>query len=200
MEAFAYFPSLVYRDEKPDLALSLYSNLEPYLLSAKDCLSDNAGMELVQTCNLTRDRNFYHLIDYIKDASHAILQDQGYEVGKYDFNVTGLWGQALKSKGATDIHVHKNSHISGWFFLKAPENGAYPIFYDPRNAKAMAELDYKDGPEITQATRAIHFNNMKDGTVLIANSWLPHQIVSAGSDGETVALHFTVSCREREIW
>lgn len=198
MEAFAYFPSLVYRDEKPEWVSQLRDSLIPHFERAEAHWdSQDLKPPLVQTGLIHQDRNFEPLVTYLYEASNLILGDQGYLTDRYDLHLTALWGQRMLAGGATEVHVHKNSHLTGWMFLDVPEKCAYPVFKDPRYGKALLDLDYEDGEEIKPATSAVNFNNVVPGTILIANSWLPHQIIGGNPDSATTAIHFIVSCREK---
>jgi hypothetical protein len=109
-----------------------------------------------------------------------------------------LWAQETKNGAGTNVHVHKNSQICGWFFLDVPENGTYPIYHDTRMNKQMIELDYIQNDEVTAATPAIHFNNMRPGTAMFSNSWMQHQLGNGSSDLPTRCVHFIVSHKERQ--
>jgi uncharacterized protein (TIGR02466 family) len=146
---------------------------------------------------MTSDPDLKFLVDYLLESSIDILRSQGYDVDKYEFSVSALWGQDVKCNGGTNVHVHKNSQICGWFFLETPEGGSFPVYYDPRIQKQMIELDFVQGPELTNASSSVHFNNLKPGTVLMANSWLQHQLTQNISQAETKSVHFVVSHRER---
>jgi hypothetical protein len=100
--------------------------------------------------------------------------------------------------GGTNVHVHKNTQLSGWFFLETPENGAYPVYHDPRINKQMIELDYIQSAELTNASTQVHFNSVKPGTILIANSWMQHQLTQNNAQTQTKSVHFMISHRERQ--
>jgi uncharacterized protein (TIGR02466 family) len=146
---------------------------------------------------MANDPDLKFLVDYLLLASDTILREQGYDMDKYELYLSGLWGQDVKCTGGTNVHVHKNSQICGWFFLETPENGSYPVYYDPRMNKQMIELDYVQGPELTNASGYLHFNNVKPGTILFANSWMQHQLTPNASKEETRSIHFIVSHKER---
>lgn len=191
MDAYAYFPSAVYREERPDWVEYTLQVAQKYYDAAQN---NNA---LAQTMHMANDPDLKFLVDYIVMAADAILRDQGYSMDKYELYVSGLWGQDVKCNGSTNIHVHKNSQLCGWFFLETPEDGSYPVFYDPRMNKQMIELDYVQGEEIKNATSSVHFKNIKPGTVLMANSWMQHQLTPNMSQLETKSIHFIVSHRDR---
>jgi uncharacterized protein (TIGR02466 family) len=151
-----------------------------------------------QSAPLMHDPAFREVADYLLVSSVDILRGQGYAVDRYDFYLQGLWVQEVTKGAGTNVHVHKNSQICGWFFLETPESGAYPIYHDTRKNKEMVELDFIQGSDITNATNMIHFNNMQPGSVLFSNSWMQHQLMGNMSEQPTRCIHFIVSHKERQ--
>ena len=192
MEGFAYFPAIVYRDERPDLI----ERILPTCLEHLDRVRDQASL-MCQTASLAHEPVLRELSDYLLVSAVEILRSQGYVTDRYDFHISGLWAQEVKKGSGTNVHVHRNSQIAGWFFIEVPENGAYPIYHDTRMNKAVIELDHAPSEEIENATSAIHFNNMVPGSVLFANSWMNHQLVGGTSEGPTRCVHFIVSHKDR---
>lgn len=191
MDRYDYFPSSVYREEHPDWVNYIRQVVQKYYDQAA-----SIGI-LDQTGHMAGDPNLKFLVDYLVLASDTILREQGYNMDKYELYVSGLWGQDVKCNGSTNVHVHKNSQICGWFFLDTPEGGAYPVYHEPRMNKQMIELDYVQGPELTNASPFVHFNNVKPGTILMANSWMQHQLTQNNSQEETKSVHFIVSHKDR---
>jgi uncharacterized protein (TIGR02466 family) len=191
MDAFAYFLCNVYREEHPDWVDYTRQVTQKYY-------DDAQGNPLfAQTAHMANDPDLKFLVDYLVQASDAILRDQGYDMGKYELYVSGLWGQQVQCNAGTNVHVHKNSQICGWFFLETPEGGAYPVYHDPRMNKQIVELDYVQGPKLTNASSYVHFNNVQPGTFLFANSWMQHQLTPNTSQEQTKSVHFIISHRER---
>lgn len=192
LQAFSYFPSTVYRDEQPEWVGYTQSVIKRYF--------DNAPPQgvLNQTDSMANDPALKFLTDYLLQSSVEILRTQGYAVDRYEFYLSGLWGQDVDCMGGTNVHVHKNSQICGWFFLETPEGGAYPVYHDPRMNKQMIELDYAQNTELTDASPQVHFDNLKPGTILMANSWMQHQLTQNNSQTKTKSVHFIVSHRDRQ--
>jgi hypothetical protein len=192
MEGFAYFPAIVWRDERPDL-------VEEIAPACAQRLDNTACPDRLfrQSANVSDDPALRRTADYLLLSAVETLRMQGYITDKYDFYLSGLWVQELSGGSGTNIHVHKNSQISGWLFLDTPENGAYPVYYDTRMNKAMVELDFAPSEEVTNATNMIHFNNVQPGTVLFSNSWMQHQLVGGSAEAPTRCLHFIVSHKDR---
>ena len=191
MDRYDYFPSSVYREEHPDWVDYTRQVVQKHY----DQVESNGVLD--QTGHMANDPDLKFLVDYLLLASNTILREQGYDMDRYELCVSGLWGQDVKCNGSTNVHVHKNSQICGWFFLETPEGGAYPVYHDPRMNKQMVELDSIQGSELTNASPTVHFNNIRPGTILMANSWMQHQLTQNSSQLETKSVHFIVSHRER---
>ena len=191
MEAFDYFPAAVYREEHPDWVNYTLQVVQKYYSTAQN------GSSMAQTIHMANDPDLKFLVDYLLLAGDTILRKQGYDMDKYELYLSGLWGQDVKCTGGTNVHIHKNSQLCGWFFLETPEGGSYPIYHDPRMNKPMVELDYVQGPTLTNASAYVHFNNVRPGTFLFANSWMQHQLTPNTSQAETKSVHFIISHKER---
>jgi hypothetical protein len=192
MEGFAYFPAIVYRDERPDLVEKVLSTCIQHLDQVR-----KPEWPMCQSVHLGHEPALQEVANYLLLSSVDLLRSQGYAVEKYDFYLSGLWAQEIGRGGGTNVHVHKNSQMCGWLFLETPQGGAYPIYHDTRMHKSMIELDFVQGEEITNATNNIHFNNMKSGTVMFGNSWMQHQLTGSNADTPTRCIHFIVSHKER---
>jgi len=192
MEGFAYFPAIVYRDERPDLVEKTLPICIQYLNQVR-----KPEWPMCQSANLGNDLALQEVANYILLSAVGLLKDQGYVVEKYDFYLQGLWAQEINRGGGTNVHIHKNSQMCGWFFLETPQGGSYPIYHDTRMNKPMTELDFVQGEEVSNATNTIHFNNMVPGSVMFANSWMQHQLTGSNADTPTRCIHFIVSHKER---
>lgn len=192
MEGFAYFPAIVYRDERPDLAEKVLPTCIQYLDKAR-----NPDLPMQQSAHIGNDAAMHEVVNYLLLSSVDLLRGQGYDISKYDFYLQGLWAQEINRGGGTNVHVHKNSQMCGWFFLETPPGGAYPIYHDPRMNKAMVELDFEQGGDVNAATNSIHFNNIVPGTVLFSNSWVNHQLVGGNSEAPMKCIHFIITHKDK---
>ena len=192
MEAFAYFASPIYREERPEWVGETLEHTQKYY--------DQMQPSVVkQTVHMANDPDLSYLASYFRDRSVSILRDQGYLTDEYEFYVSAMWGQEFACTGSNLLHVHPDSQISGFYFLETPEGGSYPIFDDPRPAKKMSDLFAEQKEEINIATQQIHFNNVQPGTMMFFNSWLPHMITPNQSESPTKFVHFILSQRKRFI-
>jgi hypothetical protein len=192
MQGFAYFPAIVYRDERPDLV----EEITPACIQHLDNVRGD-GHPMCQTGSVQHDPAFRRVADYLLLSGVEMLRDQGYAVERYDFYLAGLWVQETGAQSGTNVHIHKNSQVCGWMFVDAPQGGAYPVYHDTRANKAMIELDFAPSDEVTNATNSIHFNNVQTGTVLFSNSWMQHQLAGGNAETPTRCLHFIISHKDR---
>lgn len=192
MDGFAYFPTIVYRDERPDLVNQTLSSCIQHFKKTDSC-----DKLFNQSYHLGNDPELKEVSNYIILSAIDLLKDQGYNTSNYDFYFSGLWAQEVKKGAGTNVHLHKNSQICGWFFLETPKDGSFPIYYDTRINKSMIELDMIESTEVNFATNIINFNNIKPGSVFFANSWMQHQLSINNSDSPTRCLHFIISHRDR---
>jgi uncharacterized protein (TIGR02466 family) len=192
VEAFAYFASSIYREERPEWVGETLEHTQKYY--------DQMQPSVVkQTGHMANDPDLGYLASYFRDRAVSILRDQGYLTDEYEFYVSGMWGQEFACTGSNLMHVHPDSQVSGFYFLETPEGGSYPIFDDPRSAKKMSDLFAEQKEEINAATQQIHFNNVQPGTMMFFNSWLPHMITPNQSESPTKFVHFILSQRKRFI-
>ncbi len=197
MESYAYFPSLIYREERVEWVEKTLNHTQKYYEQTKEWLPETAVVK--QTSSMVSDPDFNYLASYLKDKSISILKEQGYLTDEYEFYLAGMWGQEFACTGSNLMHVHGDSQISGFYFLETPEGGSYPIFDDPRAGKKMTDLRSMSSETVTLATPQIHFNNVQAGTMMFFNSWLPHMITPNQGQTSTKFIHFVVSCTRRFV-
>lgn len=197
MNEFHYFPSAIYRDEKPEWVNHTLKNVEKYYEQQKKIDKEqNNDWPIVQTGHIGNDPELFFLSDYFVKTSTEILRQQGYFVDSYELYTSGMWGQEIKYLGGHEPHVHANAQMCGLFFIEAPEGGSYPIFSDPRSSKLMIDLPMSNG-DVYIGTPRIYFNNMIPGTFIFFNAWLPHQFAFNQSQNSTKFIHFILGCKER---
>ncbi len=192
MESYAYFSSLIYREERVEWVEETLKHTQKYYEQMEPSI-------VKQTEGMTNDADLEYLASYFKDKGVSILKEQGYFTDDHQFYLEGMWGQEFACTGSNVLHVHANSQISGFYFLETPEGGSYPIFDDPRPGKKMTDLWPTPSEEITLATPQIHFNNVKPGTMMFFNSWLPHMITPNQAQTPTKFIHFILSCSKRFV-
>jgi uncharacterized protein (TIGR02466 family) len=127
---------------------------------------------------LLKDNNFSELTNLITIKSNEFLKLQGFDLSNHQTYFQEMWVQEFNSKGGGNhnTHIHWNSHVSGFYFLKCSDKTSYPVFHDPRPGAMMSKLPLQDNSKITHGSDSIHFK-IKPGTMILFNSYLPHEFV-----------------------
>ena len=193
MQCFAYFPSLIYREECPNWVEEVKSRATPYLNEMRE----GCGSPVLQTNCMANDPSLAFLRDAFFTASLGALKEQGYDTDRYDFFVNGMWAQEINEGGGHVLHVHANTQMCGLYFVESPENGSYPIFKDPRFSKSCLDLFSTPTLDVTNATPEIHFDNILPGSFFIFNAWLPHSICTNMAKSPTRFIHLTLAHKEK---
>lgn len=125
--------------------------------------------------NMQGDLRLKPLVEIIGKKSRIFLTEQGYNIEEHVLVFDSFWPQTFNSKGGGhhDIHVHSNSHVSGFYFIECGPNSSYPVFHDPRVGKNMIQLPELDTTKMTSASACVHFKP-NPGSLFIFNSFVPH--------------------------
>jgi len=149
---------------------------------------------------LMNDINFLKFIEFVTKRSYSILDEQGYDLKYYSLALTELWVQEFSKEGGGNhnTHVHSNSHISGFYFLKCSDKTSYPIFHDPRPGKLMNQLPEKNKKEITEASEKIDLYP-KPGTFVFFNSYVGHEFVVDQGIEPFRFIHFNIQAVPKQL-
>ena len=121
---------------------------------------------------------FKELQDYVSKSSYTILDHMGYDLTNYEIHWTEFWVQEFAKNGGGhhEGHIHYDSHISGFYFLKCSDKTSYPVFHDPRIGKTVTQLPLKNESEIVFGSQFINYKP-QPGTLILFPAFLEHQFV-----------------------
>ena len=186
MEANFFFPSVVYRDSKPEFLSSVKPVLAEYLTH-----SVHKGDPVCHSGSMF-DERIDDLLHYIGQSAMNILVEQGFDMRTRRALLSEVWGQEFNRHGRHDEHVHAvGSQISGFYFVEVPTGGAVPVIHEPRAGKRQINLPAA-GEDITFASERVALS-VSPGDVMFFNSWLPHGFTPHVSDEPMRFIHFNVS-------
>ena len=154
------------------------------------------GMSYHSESKLYEDDRFHNFELLVRNTAYNILTDQGFDLSNHTLDYTEMWIQkfAYDGGGHQDTHVHWDNHISGFYFVDCSERTSKPIFHDPRQGRMMLNLPIKDHSKLCPAMER-QIIKVKPGTLLMFNSWLPHQFsVDDGIDPFRF-IHFNIQAR-----
>ena len=150
---------------------------------------------------LINDENFLDFIKFVSKKSFNFLEEQGYDLSNYSSNVSDLWVQEFAKNGGGNhnTHVHSNSHVSGFYFLKCSNKTSYPIFHDPRPGKLITQLPEKNKSLITEASESVPLFP-SPGTFVFFNSYLGHEFpIDLGVEPFRF-IHFNIQALPKQIF
>jgi uncharacterized protein (TIGR02466 family) len=208
-----YFSSPVYSIEIPEWVDDANKVCDKYI---KDARKNNVkvikerenkfgkkigdhGMSYHST-SLVGDPALKELQEYIGATSWNVLDHMGYDLKNYELFWTEFWVQEFGDKGGGhhEGHIHYDSHISGFYFLKCSDKTSMPVFHDPRPAKLMTQLPLKNETEITLGAHQIHYKP-KQGTMIFFPSYMEHQYVVDDGIEPFRFIHFNLQAVRKMI-
>lgn len=192
-----HFTSVIYNYYKPDWVESTLNICQPYIDEVKEKNTQYKKIFPVwQTDNLQSVEDLKYFTEFVLQASQSILDSQGYDLSKHELYFDELWAQEVHTYGHHSRHEHPNCHISGFYFLECPNEGIFPIFFDPRPGKSMTDLPEKNVNDITLASQMCNYKPVS-GMFIFFNSYLPHMFQLNGSDQPCKFIHFNLAARRR---
>ena len=154
------------------------------------------GMSYHSGAEMYKDERFSNFELLIRNTARNILENQGFDLFDYSIDYTEMWIQkfAYEGGGHQDTHVHWDNHISGFYFGECSDRTSRPIFHDPRPGRMMLNLPIKDHTKLFPAMER-QIVSVKPGTMLLFNSWLPHQFSVDNGIDPFRFIHFNLQAR-----
>lgn len=112
----------------------------------------------------------------LKDCFEEASNDFAGKVGLKKVKLKNAWFNYVEPGGIVLPHRHRNSVISGAYYLKIGENGSPLSFENPTNGFRQAE-DF-DFDNQTDFTKQIESVIIKENTAILFPSWLQHFVES----------------------
>jgi uncharacterized protein (TIGR02466 family) len=191
----AQFASVIYTVKKLDLITETALAVEEKLAHAKAAKPLDEVYPVYMTETLSGNVKTAKLEQFIAESAWAILNDQGYLMDSFETFVSEFWAQEHHKHSGMEQHVHPYGvALSGFYFIRTPENGCMVEIHDPRPGKVQASLPLRDPSAVTQANNSLLIKP-EPGLVVFTNAWLPHSFTRNASDEPVTFIHFNVSVR-----
>ena len=104
--------------------------------------------------------------------------------------IGNMWANINPPGGYNRPHIHPNSHFSGVYYIKAPQNSGEIVFNDPRSAAHMIMpervKDIKPPSHLWREVRVIPL----EGRMLMFPSWLWHCVEPNESNDIRISVSF----------
>ncbi len=189
LEFKSYFETPIYVGNIPELVNAMNKASDKFIIEAKD-----RNKKIIKKRDKTMKKKlgdfglshhstslidlpqFEILQNYVTNRSKEILDHMGYDLTNYVLKWSEFWVQEFSEKGGGrhEGHIHYDSHVSGFYFLKCSDKTSFPIFHDPRHAKIMSQLPLKNVNEVSFGNPLINFKPVP-GTLIMFPSFLEHE-------------------------
>ena len=148
--------------------------------------------------SLLEDNRFNDFHKYVNETSLKFLDEQGFDMSLYNTQVIESWVQEFCKNGGGHHagHVHPDTHVSGFYFLKGSEKTSCPVLQDPRNGARVLKLKEKNLEALTSASDKVHFT-VQPGIFLFIPGYIPHEYVVDRGIKPFRFIHFTVRAHEK---
>ena len=152
MSYISRFPTVVWHENKKEFVNSLNKVSNKYIKKAKSTPEAKEHIKKhgdfgrsYHSTSLLQDNDFLDLRNYVGDKAFELLNNCGFDMSLYKLLFTEMWVQEFAKKGGGhhSAHVHWNQHVSGFYFLKASDATAHPVFHDPRTGARATALHMK---------------------------------------------------------
>ena len=161
-----YFVTPIWSEIKPDFVKSLNKASNPYIKEARKSKEAKAHLKAHgdfgrswHSTQLLDDTNFMDFRNYVGQKCWEFLDHSGFNMDKYTTFFEQMWVQEFAKKGGGNhsAHVHWNTHVNGFYFLKASEKTSYPVFHEPRTGARATKLHMKPKNGIWSGTELVHY-------------------------------------------
>ena len=118
----------------------------------------------------------------------AFSRDLAFDLGRTKLTLDNMWINVMPKGGFHSGHIHPHSVLSGAYYARTPKGAAAIRFEDPRLAMMMASPPRrKDAPRHLQS---FVYMAPEEGTALIWESWLRHEVVRNESARPRISVSF----------
>jgi uncharacterized protein (TIGR02466 family) len=137
--------------------------------------------------------------NYVGQKCWEFLDHSGFDMSKYTTFFEQMWVQEFAKKGGGNhsSHIHWNTHVNGFYFLKAGEKTSYPIFHEPRTGARATKLHMKPQKGVWSGTELIHFKP-EPGLLIFFPGYLEHEFSVDYGKAPFRFIHFNVSAILKE--
>ena len=129
---------------------------------------------------------FKTLVNELYKMQHEIFQEEWLDGEAIMGN---MWANINPPGGYNRPHVHPNSHFSGVYYIKAPENSGQIVFNEPRATAHMVMPRRKEGEPPSHLWREVRVNPL-EGRIIMFPAWLWHCVEPNESNDIRISVSF----------
>ena len=180
-----HFASVIGYVENPYLARKILPAVENILADDKNLTN---AWNYKNTYSPTDSLGLEEVSDYFIKVANNFLNDQDYDTSNLNLSPQIFVSQMFKGD-RHGRHCHPGSLLSGVFYLTAPKGSAEIMFYNPIPAKDILNIPKKVDSEKNRNDFTV---KPKEGTLLIWESWLHHEVLYNNSTDPRTTVVFNI--------
>jgi uncharacterized protein (TIGR02466 family) len=183
------FPTFVWRAElEPEIHQRVDEIVVGTLEQARLSLPELAPSQAWQSEQDLHDLDeLQELVGYLNDTVGDVLKFL--KVGYGSFEITACWANMNATGAGHKMHSHPNNFLSGIYYVRTQEGADTINFHDPRPQTGILRPPVTD---LTAENTDQVVVKIKNGTVLLFPSWLPHSVDANSSREVRISLSFNV--------
>lgn len=193
LDQWHYFASPVYSIKKPEFLDIAKTVSNDFLRVERKQNKMNEVYPIVQV-DIASDARLAPFLEYVINTAWNLLNDQGYMMHGLSTYFTEIWCQEHHKYSSMDYHHHGDCNLIAFYFLECPKDPPRMVVHDPRIAKTMMGLPEANPNNLTLASPAVNFVP-EPGTLMFANSWLPHSFTRNTSTKPFKFIHMNIATR-----
>jgi len=196
-----YFTTPIWTEIKPDFVKSLNKASDAYIKESKKSKEGKLWMKnngdfgrSWHSTSLLHDTQFMDFRNYVGAKCWEFLDHSGFNMSMYKTFFEQMWVQEFAKKGGGNhsAHVHWNTHVNGFYFLKGNEKTSYPVFHEPRTGARTTKLHMKDQKGIYPGTELVNFI-AQPGLLIFFPGYLEHEFSVDHGKSPFRFIHFNVT-------
>ena len=201
-----YFLTPIWTEIKKDFVKSLNKASDPYIKEARKTKEAKAHLKAHgdfgtswHSTQLLGDTEFMDFRNYVGQKCWEFLDHSGFDMRRYTTFFEQCWVQEFAKKGGGhhSAHIHWNTHVNGFYFLKASEQTSHPVFHEPRTGARATKLHMKDQKGIWPGTELVNFKP-EPGLFMFFPGYLEHEFSVDYGKAPFRFIHFNVSAVLKE--
>jgi len=129
------------------------------------------------------------------------LDHSGFDMSKYTTFFEQMWVQEFAKKGGGhhSAHIHWNTHVNGFYFLKASDKTSVPVFHDPRTGARTTTLHMKpDLKGVWSGHEQFHLKP-EPGLLVFFPGYLQHEFSVDHGKAPFRFIHFNITAILKEM-
>ncbi len=139
-----------------------------------------------------RTPDFAEFADQIQGPAEACAKALGWNMKGMDLELDSLWMNVMPKGTYHTLHLHPRSVLSGAYYVKCPPGSVALKLEDPRMGL------YMNAPLRTGKAPGLYYEvEAKEGTFVLFESWLRHEVPPNRSREPRLSLSFNFSLLPR---